>query len=193
MARGKATVSVFGRLLGAPASILGLLALALAPPAGAAGDPDPYQVLGLVRSPAVKPAPAFTLATPGGPVLRLGDHRGKVVLLNFWATWCVPCREEMPAMERLFRRFSGDGLVVLAVSVDAQGAAAVTPFLDTQRLTYPVGLDPGMTLARRYQVRALPATFLVDRRGRLVASALGSREWDSAEAAALITALLQGK
>ena len=95
-------------------------------------------------------------------------------------------------MERLFRRFGGAGLVVLAVSVDVQGTAVVAPFVDAQKLTYPIGLDPRMALARRYQVRVLPATFLVDRRGRLVASAWGSRDWDSAEAVALVTALLQG-
>jgi peroxiredoxin len=190
MAPGNATISALARSLRA-APILGLLALALAPHAGA--DGDPYRALGLVRPPAIKPAPAFALATPGGPTLRLAEHRGRVVLLNFWATWCAPCREEMPAMERLYRRLGGEGLVVRAVSVDAQGAAVVTPFLDEQKLTYPIGLDPRMALARRYQVRALPATFLVDRRGRLVAPALGSREWDSAEAAALVTSLLQGK
>src|SRR5262249_56875047 len=95
-------------------------------------------------------------------------------------------REEMPAMERLYQRFKDDGLVVLAVSVDAQGAAAVTPFLEEQRLTYPIGLDPEMALARRYAVRVLPTTFLVDRQGRLAASALRPRAWDAPEAAALL-------
>ena len=191
MASGKATIPVRVGAAGAAAAIVGLLALALVFRAGA-GE-DPYTALGLVKAKALQPAAPFTLATPGGPAIQLAQYRGKVVFLNFWATWCPPCREEMPAMERLYRRFKDEGLVVLAVSVDVQGAAAVTPFLEEQKFTYPIGLDPEMVLARLYAVRVLPTTFLVDRQGRLAGSALGPREWDAPEAAALLTSLLQGK
>lgn len=94
-------------------------------------------------------------------------------------------------MDRLFRRFRGEGLTVLAIAVDADGARAVPPFVSQQPLSYPIGLDPTMTVATRYGVRALPSSFLLDRTGRLVALALGPREWDSDAAQAVIAALLR--
>ena len=134
--------------------------------------------------------PDFTVPTPDGASLTLAGHRGRVVLLNFWATWCVPCREEMPAMERLYQRFKDRGLVVLAVSVDAPGSAAVVSFAKELGLTYPIGLDPKMALARQYGVRGLPASFLLDRTGAVVGRALGSREWDSPAAHGVVEWLL---
>ena len=175
--------------------LLRLLAVLVAgpgagPAARAGGAADPYEALALVRPKRVQPAADFSVPTPDGKRLRLADYRGKVVFLNFWATWCPPCREEMPAMERLYRRFRDRGLVVLAVSVDAEGAAAVTPFVRERKLSYPIGLDPAMALAGKYDVRALPSSFLVDRRGNLVAAALGPREWDGPAARALVDALI---
>jgi peroxiredoxin len=155
-----------------------------------AGAQDPFKELALIRSTRVQPAHDFTVPTPEGKSITLAGHRGRVVFLNFWATWCPPCREEMPAMERLYQRFKDKGFVVLAISVDAEGAPAVTPFVNEHRFTYPVGLDPKMALAGRYGVRALPSSFLVDRRGKLAATALGPREWDSEAAHALVASLL---
>ncbi len=95
-------------------------------------------------------------------------------------------------MERLYQRFKQKDLVILAVSVDAEGAQVVTPFVKEHKLTFPVGLDPKMSLAERYGVRAIPSSFLVDRNGRLAALALGPRDWDSQAAHALIESLLKG-
>jgi peroxiredoxin len=172
-----------------PTVRLGLLALAAAALAGA--GPDAFRALALVTPGHPRSAPVFSVSTPAGPSIRLSDHRGHVVFLNFWATWCPPCREEMPAMERLYQRYRDRGLVVLAVSVDAEGAAVVAPFVAEQRLTYPIGLDPQMAVARTYGVRGLPSSFFVDRQGRLVASAVGPREWDSKDADALMESLLR--
>lgn len=94
-------------------------------------------------------------------------------------------------MERLYRRFKDRGLVVLAVSVDAEGARVVIPFVEEHKFSYPIGLDPKMALAEKYGVYALPSSFLVDRRGNLVALAIGPREWDSPAAYALIEGLLR--
>ena len=94
-------------------------------------------------------------------------------------------------MERLYRRYKDRGLVVLAVSVDAEGAAVVTPFVAQQQLSYPIGLDPKMAVAGTYGVRGLPSSFFVDQQGRLVASAVGPREWDSKDADALVESLLR--
>ena len=144
--------------------------------------------LKLIRPSPPRPAKDFTLKTPAGGVFRLTEHRGQVVFINFWATWCPPCREEMPAMERLLRQTKKDGLVMLAVSVDAD-PRQIVPFLAEHDFTFAIGLDPKMELADAYGVRALPASFIVDREEYLVASALGPRDWDTPATRALVAAL----
>lgn len=178
-------VAPTGRMIAAICLVLLVLAPRLA------GSEDPFKALHLIKPAKVKRAREFTVPAPDGRSLRLADYRGKVVFLNFWATWCPPCREEMPGMERLYQRFKDQGFVVLAVSVDAEGADVVSAFVTEHRLTYPIGLDPKMALVGQYGVRGLPSSFLVDRRGRLVALAIGPREWDSEAAHALIETLLK--
>lgn len=160
------------------------------PPAAASVE-DPVGALVLLKP---KPAPAakdFQVPTPDDRRLRLSDFKGKVVLLNFWATWCKPCEEEMPSMERLHRKFKDRGLVVLAISMDGDGASVVTPFVRKHKLTFPVGLDPKMALTARYGVWSLPSTFIIDRSGRRVLAANGPREWDSEAADALFESMLK--
>jgi peroxiredoxin len=125
----------------------------------------------------------------GGETLKLKAQRGKPVMVNFWATWCAPCREEMPAMERLYLKHRERGFVLLAVSVDSD-ASLVKPFLEKLKLTFPVTLDAKMDLANSYGVRALPASFLIDRNGYLTALALGPRAWDNRAAHALVEGML---
>jgi peroxiredoxin len=146
--------------------------------------------LDLIRPARVKAADDFTVDTPGGGRFRLSEHRGKVVMVNFWATWCPPCLEEMPAMERLYRRHKDAGFTLVAVSVDTD-AAKVKPFLASNKLTFPVGLDPRMELANTYAVRALPSSFIVDRAGNLAALAIGPRHWDNAAAHALVEGMVR--
>jgi peroxiredoxin len=146
--------------------------------------------LDLVRPPRPTLADDFTVTLVRGETFRLREQRGKPVLINFWATWCAPCREEMPAMERLYRRFREQGFVLLAVSVDAD-PAVVGPFLDTHKLTFPVAIDARMDLANQYRVRALPSSFIVDRERYLAALALGPRAWDTRPAHALVEGLLR--
>ena len=123
------------------------------------------------------PAPDFTLTTLSGASLSLAELRGKVVLLNFWATWCVPCRKEMPAIEALYQRYKDRGLEVLAISLDKVSAAVVEAFVHEMGVTYRVALDPSWATARTYAVRAVPATFLIDRAGNVVLRELGERDW----------------
>jgi peroxiredoxin len=144
--------------------------------------------LDLIRPSRTKAAEDFTLRTPHGGTFRLSEHRGKVVMVNFWATWCPPCLEEMPAMERLYRQHRAAGFTLVAVSVDAD-PAKVTPFLTSHRLTFPVALDPRMDLANSYAVRALPSSFIVDGAGNLAALAIGPRHWDSNAAHSLVEGL----
>ncbi len=164
-----------------------LAAPIVARPSPAAG---PFAALGLTEPGSSRMAPPFTMATPSTQTVRLSDYLGQVVLLNFWATWCPPCRVEMPAIERLYVRFKDRGFVALAVSVDTAGAETVASFAAEERLTFPIALDPGMAVATRYGVRGLPSTFLVDRRGRIRAIAVGPREWDGPDAYAVIETLL---
>jgi thiol-disulfide isomerase/thioredoxin len=134
-------------------------------------------------------APNVVEADPDGNIILLEDFRGKVVFLNFWATWCIPCRLEMPAMERLYRDFKGKGFVVLAVNVQ-EGPRAVRAFVQELKLTFPVVLDRNGEAAMKYVVRGLPATYILDRNHIIAGRAIGAREWDSKEARAYIRALL---
>jgi len=116
-------------------------------------------------SPSSTPAPSFALVTLDGDTIRSADLRGKVVVVNFWATWCIPCKVEMPSMQKLHERHAGDDLVVLGVSVDVGGAGPVRAFLRDHHITYPVGrvTEP---LRRAFGgIAGIPTTFVIDRHG----------------------------
>ncbi len=124
-------------------------------------------------------AAAFDLPTlGGGPRVRLADLRGKVVLLNFWATWCKPCEEEMPSMERLVQRLAAQPFVLLAVSVDGE-EAEVKAFRERVGVTLPILLDPEKKVASTYQAFRFPETVLIDASGEIAGRFIGPREWDS--------------
>jgi cytochrome c biogenesis protein CcmG/thiol:disulfide interchange protein DsbE len=125
------------------------------------------------------PAPDFALRDLSGRVYRLSDFRGQVVFLNIWATWCPPCREEMPSMERLYRRFSGQDFAMLAVSVDTAGAEVVHRFAEQVGITFPILLDPEAGVAERYGVTGFPETFVIDRSGQVIHHTIGPERWDS--------------
>lgn len=171
--------------------LAGAIAVMLAAGARLAGAADPPESLRLTRLAQSEPGVAFSVATPDGATLRLADLKGKVVFLNFWATWCEPCLEEMPAMERLSRAYRDRGLVVLALSADREGASVVKPFLKRHGLSFPVGLDPDQSVARLYRVRALPSTYILDRKGARLFQAHGPRDWDGKEAMSFFDVLLK--
>ena len=162
--------------------------LAMAPGAASA---DPFQELSLIRPAKPTRAPDFTLPSLAGGPLALQQHRGTVVFLNFWATWCPPCKEEMPSMERLYRRFRGRGFTILAISLDSGDLGKVAAFVKALDLTFPIGLDLKAEVANRYAIRGLPGSFLIDRSGDIVAVAIGPRDWDSTPAHAVVEALLK--
>lgn len=140
-------------------------------------------------------APDFTAADVRGRPVRLADFRGKTaVLLNFWATWCVPCRREMPTMEQAYRDYKSGGLEILAVSIDvgqpADVAANVALFMEELKLTFPALLDPEMEVARRYRVFGIPVTFLIDREGIIRAREQGFRDWTTPESRRKLEELL---
>ena len=119
------------------------------------------------------PAPEFTLTTLDGQEVRLSQYRGSVVVLNFWATWCGPCREEMPLFEQAHRDRAHEGLVVLAVNVEER-PGLVRPFVERLALTYPILLDDRGAVARRYRVRSYPTTYFVGRDGRIEGRRVGA-------------------
>jgi thiol-disulfide isomerase/thioredoxin len=113
------------------------------------------------------PAPGFAVRTLAGDSLSSGALRGKVVLLNFWATWCPPCRVEMPGFQRVYDRKKGDGFVVLGISTDAMGRESVARFLVERNITYPVAMATGPIVREFGDSRVLPTSFLIDREGRV--------------------------
>lgn len=115
----------------------------------------------------------FTLTDLHGMAWSLRALRGKVVLVNFWATWCPPCRKELPDLEALYDRFGPRGFVVLAISDEDH--AKVAPFVAAQKLTYPVLLDPGRKVNELFRIDGIPKSFVYDREGKLVAEAIDMR------------------
>ncbi len=135
-------------------------------------------------------APDFGLPSLAGPTVRLSDHQGKVVLLNFWATWCPPCRAEMPSMEKMYEAYRDRGLVILAISSDRGGKSVVKPYVQERGLTFPVLLDPGGEVFAQYGVRGLPTSYLLDRRGRVFSADVGARDWSGKAARQVVERLL---
>ncbi len=126
-------------------------------------------------------APGFTTRDLKGNRVALSDLKGQVVILNLWATWCGPCRVEMPSFENLYRRFRSEGLTVLAVSIDKGKDQEVRDFVDEYRLSFPVWLDPQKEVESRYITFTVPTTFVIDRQGRVVAKVDGAKNWESEE------------
>lgn len=167
---------------------LGLIALLIsafgvATVTAAAGKLQP------VKNPA--PASAFTLRDANGKLTSLADFEGKVVLLNFWATWCVNCRKEMPAMERLYQSVRADGFEIVAVSVDRVSTEKVKAFAQELKLTFPVLHDRDSIISSLYSNPGVPVSYLIDRRGRITHRVLGEYDWSSTEARAAVKGLLQ--
>jgi peroxiredoxin len=166
-----------------------LIALVVALPEAARADG--FKELDLIRPGRAVAATDFTVPGLTGQPLRLRDFKGKVVFLNFWATWCPPCKEEMPSMERLYRRHRDKGFTILAVSIDTGSAAPVAAFVKRFGLTFPIGLDPKFAVANQYTLRGLPTTFVIDKTGNVAGIAVGPRDFDSRAAHSVVEALLK--
>ncbi|HHL39126.1 MAG TPA: TlpA family protein disulfide reductase [Deltaproteobacteria bacterium] len=174
----------------AAAFFVAALILISGPGAGAAGA-DPWRELGVERMGPFK-APDFTLDDVDGATVTLSELRGKVVFLNFWATWCPPCKEEMPSMEALHRKFASRGLVVLAVN-DYESRDKAASFVKKHGYTFRVPVDPSGKVSEAYRAMLLPTTFIIDRRGMVIGKATGARRWDGPEAFELFGELLKAR
>ena len=137
-----------------------------------------------------QPLADFTLPDMAGNPVQLATLQGKVVFINVWTTWCPPCIEEMPTIQRLYEQLHPKGLEILAINMDALGRQTVEPFLDKRRLTFPVLLDPESRTERLYGTAGVPESFIVDKAGRLVEKIVGPRDWAHPEIIALFERLL---
>jgi len=173
--------------------VVALVALAAALlPGRMAPAEDPVAALSLIRPKPAKDAPDFRVRTPDDRPLHLAELKGKVVFLNFWATWCEPCEREMPAMERLHRALGPEGLSLVAVSVD-ESAEPVDQFRERFGLTFKILLDPDKRVANLYQTYRFPETLLIGRDGVVIERYVGPRDWDSPLYEARIRRLLEDK
>jgi peroxiredoxin len=138
-----------------------------------------------------QPAPEFSLADLKGNAVRLANLKGKVVFVNVWATWCEPCRQEMPSMQALYTTLAGPDFEMLAVSADQSQKDVVERFVQTYKLGFPVLPDPTLQVADRYRVTGYPETFVIDRNGVIVAHEIGPRQWDAPETVAAFRKLME--
>ena len=153
---------------------------------------DAFERAGVTEFTEGQRGPALRLARfPDGVAVPLEAFADKLVVLNFWATWCTPCTTEMPTLEGLWREYGGRGLVVIGVSVDRGAPRAVLePYIRHHGLTFPILLDPDSRAAGAWRVTGIPATFVVRPGGEVAGMAAGAREWNSGEMRALIETLL---
>jgi thiol-disulfide isomerase/thioredoxin len=170
-------------------AVLTLAAVLGSPVAGAPAPPDPPASLLVQPFAEPVPFPAVALTDLDGRGLAMTQLRGKTVLVNFWATWCVPCRAEMPDLEELYRAYRHREFLVLAVNF-GESAPDVRRFVQDLKLSFPIAVDIGGAASRALRIRGLPATFLLDPEGKLLWKALGAREWNSADGRAYLDRLL---
>jgi DsbE subfamily thiol:disulfide oxidoreductase len=158
---------------------------------GVAGGTPDYKVIPKLEEVKEHPAaPDFTLVNPAGKKVSLKDYRGKVVFLNFWASWCDQCRGEMPGMDKLYREFKGKGFEIFAVNVKDKHDDAMR-LLKELKISYPVALDPEGEIGLLYGAWAMPSTYLIDRKGVVLARMWGPADWYSPAARNLIKTLVE--
>jgi peroxiredoxin len=166
-----------------PVLLAACLAILIASPC--AGQDSPVFVI-----PEHTPEPAFTLPDVNGRNVSSKSFAGRVAVVSFGATWCASCVSELKSLERLQARFPDD-LVVYFVALDGRGEKDVKPFMDKHGFQVPTLIDPRMAVAREHGIRWIPVTVVVDRKGVMVARAIGPRAWDSEEALDLVQSLMK--
>ena len=138
-----------------------------------------------------KKAPNFRLEDLRGKKVELKHFKGKVVFLNFWATWCGPCKQEMPSIEALYDQFREKDFVFLSVSVDYAGVKPVKEFIENQRYTFPVLIDPNCETLDLFEVKGIPTTFLIDKKGMMIGKAIGPKDWKRPEVISILNLLIE--
>jgi thiol-disulfide isomerase/thioredoxin len=168
------------------------VALLVALSAAAAAEEEQLSLGEFIPESAPQPAPETAFTDADGKPARIADFKGKPVIVNLWATWCQPCLEEMPSLDRLQAELDGK-LAVAAVSEDHAGAKRVGPFVAAMGLRkLTIYLDPKSDLVHAFNVRGLPTSIVIDARGRVVGRVEGAADWDSATMMAVLKPLLEG-
>ncbi len=134
-------------------------------------------------------APDFSLPGVTDEEIKLSDYKGKIILLNFWATFCVPCRLEMPSLQALSEKYHNDDVEIIAISVDHGREKSVKKWIKKNKLDFPIALE-GQEAGNIYEVSALPVTFIIGKQGQLIGRILGEREWNNEETTQFIESLL---
>ena len=134
--------------------------------------------------------PSISLEDLKGKKVDLKGFKGKVIFLNFWATWCGPCKEEMPSMETLYQQFKDRNFVFLAISVDYEGSKPVREFIEKNRYTFPVLVDQKSETLDIFEVTEIPTTFVIDKQGKMIGKTIGPRNWNSSEIVSYLTQLI---
>ena len=168
--------------------ILAGLALIVFGAGGVALAGDEFSRLKLSRAGAGTPLPPFELTTIDGETIAFSQLRGKVVVLNFWATWCGPCKDEMPALDRLSRRFDPRDVAILTITTEHE-RTSIQQFMKQLGSTLPVLLDEQRDVSLAFMVRGLPTTVFIAENGAIVGRAVGPREWDGPDAVRFIERL----
>lgn len=137
-------------------------------------------------------APDFTLKDMQGKNVSLSDFKGRIVLVNFWATWCPPCIEEMPSMEKLHQKFKGEDFVLLAVNTEENGKQMVETFLKKNPFTFTILLDGDAKVQQLFNVFRLPETVIINRHGEIVTKVLGGRDWMDKEILRILDFMVNG-
>lgn len=135
-------------------------------------------------------APQFALSDLSGKSVSLADFRGKVILLNFWATWCSPCKREIPSLERLYQKRHDKGFEIVAVNAERSPASTIASFAGKYQMSFPILLNPQGEVASKYWVRAIPTSFLLDKKGVIRWKIVGGKEWDAQDVLQRIDQLL---
>lgn len=174
----------------APSRILPILIILALAAGGVASTTTKGAERGRGLTPMDRPAPDFTLPDPDGETLKLSGLRGKAVIINFWATWCPPCRAEMPSLQRAWNALKDSGGHVLAIHVGGD-ADQVWDFMARDQLDFPVAIDGDSKVINQWPVKGLPTTFIVAPDGRIAYRAIGGREWDDPEILEAVRALVK--
>ena len=185
--RNQQKVCTFGKFL-----MFMLVAISMFPGKIYAGD-DLYETLQILKFDEPTAAPDFKLASVDGGEKTLGDFKGKVILLNFWATWCTYCRSERAGLQATYEAYKEKGLEVVAISIDRDNIDTVKAFVEEKKLTFPNLHDPKNEIGLQYAARAIPMTYFLNRAGKAIGVVIGPRSWESEDMKTILTQLLDEK
>ncbi len=152
-----------------------------------------FSKIGAVPIKDYKKTPNLCLEELNGEKVRLASLKGKIIFLNFWATWCGPCLEEMPSMEALYQQYKKTDFLFLTISIDCGGREPVRKFIERHRYRIPILLDPAGKTLELFEISRIPATLIIDRNGRIIGRVIGPRNWSSPEVLSLVNQMLHDR